>query len=323
MKFKLPITLIAILALGGGLALYILRSGHASASESTSTEQAREEHHEHESLTDQKTSIPAEVAKREGIVTAIAGPVTIQETVSVYGSVKLNSDHIARAVPRFGGMVLKASKGLGDTVAAGEVVAQVETNQSLTSIEVKAPISGVVIDRDVNIGETIADGTALYTIADLSDVWVDLNVPKRDQGRIRVGQHVTIHADDGGVDAEGVLSWISPISSPEAQTLIARVVLQNTGQRWRPGLYVKAEITLSEQTVPVGIKEAALQTMEENRVVFSVEGDLYRIRPLKLGRRGAGWVEVLEGLRPGESYVIENSFLIKADIGKAGAAHAD
>jgi len=323
MKFKLPITLIAILALSGGLALYILKSGHSNASESASTEEAKEEHHEHESLADQKTSIPAEVAKREGIVTAVAGPVSILETVSVYGSVKLNSNRIARAVPRFGGMVLKASKGLGDTVSAGEVVAQVETNQSLTSIEVKAPISGVVIDRDVNVGETIADGTALYTIADLSDVWVDLNVPKRDQGRIRVGQHVTIHADDGGVDAEGVLSWISPISSPEAQTLIARVVLQNTEQRWRPGLYVKAEITLSEQTVPIGVKESALQTMDERSVVFTLDGDVYHVRPLKLGRRGTTYAEVLEGLKPGEAYVIENSFLIKADIGKAGAAHED
>lgn len=273
------------------------------------------------SAPEMQTTITAEAAQRGGVVVEPAGPAAMSETISVYGAVKLNANRIARAVPRFGGIVREARKALGDTVVADETVALLETNQSLTTIAVKAPIAGIIVDRDVNAGETVGDGVALYTIADLSEVWVDLNVPKRDQARVKVGQAVVIHADDGGSEAKGTISWISPVSSPEAQTLIARVVLPNPEQRWRPGLYVKAEITLAEETVPVAVKESALQTLFDFTVVFSQHGDLYQARPLELGRRGGGYVEVLKGLKPGESYVTENSFLIKADIGKSGASH--
>ncbi len=268
-----------------------------------------------------QVTITADAAARAGVVAEAAGPATMSEALSVYGQVKLNANKVARAVPRFGGIIREARKSLGDSVQAGEVVAILETNQSLATIEVKAPIAGIIVDRDVNAGETVTDGAVLYTIADLADVWVDLNVPKRDQARVKVGQSAVIHADDGGTEATGKVSWISPVSSAEAQTLVARVVLTNADQRWRPGLFVKAAISLSEEPVPVAVKESAIQTLFDFTVVFSQHGDLYQARPLELGRRGGGYVEVLKGLKVGERYVTENSFLIKADIGKSGASH--
>jgi len=268
-----------------------------------------------------QTTLTAETAARSGLAVEPAGPARITETLAVYGQVKLNANKIARAVPRFGGIVREARKATGDNVTAGEVVAVVETNQSLVTIEVKAPIAGVIIERQVNAGETVADGVALYTIADFSEVWVDLNVRRRDQSRLKIGQPVVIHADDGGPDATGTISWISPTSSAEAQTLIARVVLDNDEQRWRPGLFIRADITVAEENVPVAVKEAALQTLFDFTVVFSQHGETYQARPLELGRRGGGFVEVLKGLAAGELYVTENSFLIKADIGKSGASH--
>lgn len=268
-----------------------------------------------------QTTIIADAATRAGVVVEAAGPAIMSESLSVYGQVKLNANQVARAVPRFGGIVREARKAIGDTVAAGEVVALVETNQSLATIEVKAPLAGVIVDRDVNAGETVGDGAAFYTIANLDDVWVDLNVPKRDHGRVKVGQAVIIEADDGGEAAIGTVAWIAPTGSAEAQTLTARVVLPNLQHRWHAGLFVKAEITLSESTVPVAVKESALQTLFDFVVVFSRHNELYQARPLELGRRSGGYVEVLKGLKAGERYVTENSFLIKADIGKSGASH--
>ncbi len=268
-----------------------------------------------------QVTIGAEAAHRAGVVVETARPATMAETLEVYGQVKLNSDRIARAAPRFGGIVREVRKVLGDTVAAGEVVALVETNQSLVTIGVKAPIAGIIVDRDANAGETVTDGAALYTIADLSEVWVDLNVPKRAQARVKTGQSAAIHADDGGPEAAGTVSWISPIGSAEAQTLTARIVLDTASGRWRPGLFVKGRISLAEERVPVAVKESAVQALFDFTVVFSQHGDLYQARPLELGRRSGGYVEVLKGLRAGERYVTENSFLIKADIGKAGASH--
>lgn len=268
-----------------------------------------------------QTTMHPSAAQRAGVVSEIAGPATLAETLPVYGHIQLNANRVARAAPRFGGIVRAAHKALGDTVAAGEVVALVETNQSLVTIEVTAPLAGVVIDRDVNPGETVADGAALYTIADLSEVWLDLNIPKRDHARVKVGQSVVIHADDGGPAAHGTVAWLSPFSSADAQTATARVALANADQRWRPGLFVKADLLLAEHPVAVAVKESALQTLYDFTVVFSQHGELYQARPLELGRRGNGFAEVLKGLAPGERYVTENSFLIKADIGKSSASH--
>lgn len=268
-----------------------------------------------------QTTIGADAAKRAGVAVEPAGPATMTETLGVYGQVKLNADKIALAVPRFSGAVREARKALGDPVAAGEVLAVVEANQSLVPFEVKAPISGVIVDRAVTSGGTASEGQALYTIADLSTVWVELNVPKRDQSRVKVGQSVSLHPDDGGPDVTGKIAWLSPFGSVEGQTFTARVVVPNPDGRWRPGLFIKADITLGEQTVPVAVKESGLQTLFDFTVVFSQHGDLYQARPLELGRRGGGYVEVLKGLKAGERYVTENSFLIKADIGKSGASH--
>lgn len=267
-----------------------------------------------------QTTIATDAAQRAGVVAGPAGPAALAETLAVYGQVKLNADRIARATPRFAGIVREARKSLGDPVSAGEVVALVEANESLSTFEVKAPRAGIIVERAATAGEAVAEGASLYTIADLSDVWIDLNISRGDQSRVRAGQPVVLHVD-GGPDTAGTIAWLSPLGSAETQTLIARVNLPNTDGRWHPGLFVKADITVATHDVPVAVKESALQTLFDFDVVFSQHGDLYQARPLELGRRHGGWVEVLKGLKAGESYVIENSFLIKADIGKSGASH--
>ena len=88
-----------------------------------------------------------------------------------------------------------------------------------------------------------------------------------------------------------------------------------------PGLFIKAEIALGEKVVDVAVRESGVQSLFDFTVVFSQHGELYQARPLELGRRGSGFVEVLKGLEAGERYVVENSFLVKADIGKSGASH--
>lgn len=270
-----------------------------------------------------QTTISAAATSRAGVTVEPAGPATIRETLAVYGQIKLNADKLSRAVPRFAGLVREARKSLGDSVAAGEVVAVVETNSTLALIEVRAPLAGTVVERAVQPGETVAEGAALYTVADLSTVWIDLALPQRDAARVRVGQPIALHLDatDPSAATPATIAWLSPTASADAQTLTARVVLPNPDARWRPGLFVTADLVLAETTVPVAVKASALQTLFAFTVVFSQHGEIYQARPLTLGRRSGGFVEVLSGLRAGESYVVENSYLIKADIGKAGAEH--
>lgn len=270
---------------------------------------------------DLQTTIAAAATQRAGVTVEAAGPAMMTETLAIYGRVKLDANRVARVTPRFAGLVREARKSVGDSVSAGEVVAIIEANQSLAPFEVKAPIAGVVIERTITTGEAAAEGAALYTLADYSSVWIDLQLPPRDAARVRVGQAVTLQPNDGGPAVTGRVAWLAPFADPETQTLTARVIQPNSEGRWRPGLFVQAEITLAEFTVPVAVKDAGLQTFFDFTVVFSQHGEIYQARPLTLGRRSSGFAEVLKGLAAGERYVVENSFLIKADIGKSGASH--
>ncbi len=267
-----------------------------------------------------QTVITAEAAAKAGVQVTLAAPANLDERLEVYGRVSLDLDSVRRANARFAGVVVEARKSLGDKVAAGEVVARLENSQTLVSVEVKAPGAGVVIARTATAGEVVAEGAALYTIAGLDKVWVELEIPSKDLGRVKAGQAVVLHADEGEA-TQGVIASVAPLVSAENQTAVARVVVLNPDGRWRPGGFVKGAVTLSSSRAPVTVKTSALQTLFGFDVVFSQHGDVYQARPLELGRRSGDRVEVLKGLAAGETYVSEGSFLIKADIGKTGASH--
>jgi cobalt-zinc-cadmium efflux system membrane fusion protein len=89
----------------------------------------------------------------------------------------------------------------------------------------------------------------------------------------------------------------------------------------QPGMRLMAEVVIAETEVPLTVQESGLQSFRDFTVVYAKVGDTYEVRMLELGRRDGERVEVLGGLRPGEIYVSDNSFLIKADIDKSGASH--
>ena len=213
------------------------------------------------------------------------------------------------------------TKHLGDEVAKNEVLAVVESNESLQSYPVKAQIAGTVTAKNITVGEFVSELTTLYTVADLSSVWVDLNVYRQDFAKLRVGQKLLVDAgpDSGAVAAE--ISYLSPFGAENTQSLLARAVVPNPRGELRPGLFVTARVVLEVPEVALAVPPAAVQLLEEREVVFVRAGDTFTARPVKLGRRSEAWLEVLTGLKPGENYVAKNSFLLKAELGKAAAEH--
>ena len=102
-----------------------------------------------------------------------------------------------------------------------------------------------------------------------------------------------------------------------SQSTVARAPLNNADGLWRPGSAVTARITVGRQPVALAVPVGALQTVEDQDVVYVQEGDTYRTRPVKTGQRDATQVEILDGLKAGELVVVEQSFLVKADIEKS------
>lgn len=268
-----------------------------------------------------RTTMTPEAVQSSGIVIETAGPAKIKTTIKVNGRVQPNEDHMTHVIPRYPGIVKKIHKRLGDAVAKDEVVAVVESNESLQSYEVKSSIAGTVIGKEVRQGEFVKEGEVIYSVADLGTVWVDLSVHRKDFDRLKVGESVTIFAGEGVTTATGTVSYISPFGAEDTQTMLARVELPNPTGKWRPGLFVTGEIVVEEADVPVAVKTSALQTFRDWEVVFMQHGGMFEIAILELGRRDGEWAEVVSGLNAGQKYAVENSFIIKADILKSGASH--
>jgi cobalt-zinc-cadmium efflux system membrane fusion protein len=215
--------------------------------------------------------------------------------------------------------VTEVRRDTGDVVSRGEVLGLVETNESLRSIAIEAPISGRIVNRNIQVGQ-VTGSQPLFVIADLDEVWVQLDVFGRDLGRIAAGQAVTIRSLDGTVH-EGTIDWVSPLVAHGSQSVRARVRLPNPDGALRAGQFVRARVVVEETQVPLAVRRSALQTFRDFDVVYARVGDVYEVRMLELGRSDDVHIEVLGGLSEGEIYVTANSYLVKADIEKSGASH--
>lgn len=266
-----------------------------------------------------RTTIPAATARDAGVVVEAAGPAMIREVVPLLGTVAMDGNRLASVRARFPGIVRSVSAQLGQTVKAGQALATIEGNESMRNYAVTAPIGGVVLARSTNVGDVAGDG-ALFEIADLSRVWVDLRAIGSDADRLAPGQAVRMRSATGDTAAEATIETILPIAT-SGQGVIARLVIPNEDGRWRPGMAVSAEVTVSSREVPLAVKESGLQPFRDFTVVFAQVGDTYEVRMLELGDRDGDHAEVLGGLKPGTPYVSGNSFLIRSDIEKSGASH--
>ena len=208
---------------------------------------------------------------------------------------------------------------MGESVQKGQTLAAIESNESLNSYNITAPISGVLTTRNANPGEH-TEGRNLFTIMDSSSVWAELSLFPADRARVQISSPVMISAAVGESVIQGVISQIS-ITAEANQAILARVVLDNPAGVFVPGMFVTGEIVVAEHSVPLAVKRIGLQAFRDFTVVYAKVGDDYEVRMLDLGSQDSEWVEVLSGLDPGTVYVTANSYLIKADIEKSGASH--
>ncbi len=266
-----------------------------------------------------RTTIAADVARAAGIGTAVAGPGTISDELVLYGAITADATRVRTVHARFAGVIRGVTRNVGDTVRAGDALATIESNESLQSYTVAAPIGGTVTARHAAAGEQ-TDAEALFEIADFSSVWAELDVFARDRPRLATGLPVAVMADTGAT-ATGSIDYLAPVGNRASQSVKARVVLDNADGRWTPGQFVEARVTIGTTPVELAVPLSALQRFRDFDVVFARVADTYEVRMLELGRRDAHVVEVLDGLAPGTEYVVDNSYLIKADIEKAGASH--
>ena len=194
-----------------------------------------------------------------------------------------------------------------------------EPDGSLTRFEIRAPFAGSIIARNVQRGEVVAEDTAIFKVADLCTVWLDLHVPDRELRRICTGQCVTLLKPAEVRGLRGKVEYVHPIVDGRSRTVLVRVTLSNSEGLLRPGQFVTACVAAEEVTVPVVVPREAIQYLNDEPVVFVREEGEFVARAVVLGGSTANRVAVTSGLSPGEQVATRNSFLLKSEVEKRSA----
>jgi len=201
---------------------------------------------------------------------------------------------------------------------------------------VRSPIAGVVADRQVTAGQTVEPTAKLFSVADLSEVWVTGALHDKDVAAVRRGMNAVVNVQ-GILNGtfKGQVVQIGPQVDEKTRTLPVRVALRNVpmaGDRdsyaLRPGMFAMVDLEMSRKSGIVVVSAAAAQSVGGQAVVFVetplTEGAAFQRRPVVLGARDGDVVEVLEGLAPGERVVIANAYLLKSEFerSKISPGHA-
>lgn len=216
---------------------------------------------------------------------------------------------------------------LGAPVALGETD---DHAKDTSLVALRAPASGTVTERGVNAGAGIEAGQSLFTIANLSTIWVIANVPEAQVGSVRVGTPAEVRSAALGASAvAGRVSYINPQLNEETRTAQVRVEVGNTGGRLKAGMFVEVGFQAGS-TAAAGeelmIASSAAQRVGDRTIVFmpkDEEPGHFEVRDVELGGESSGYRKVLSGLALGERVVTKGGFalktqLLKGEIGEDG-----
>ena len=195
------------------------------------------------------------------------------------------------------------------------IVAMEKSHTVPIAIEWSAPRDGIVLERNAVEGMRAQPGSVLFRVADISVVWAMVDVAERDLGAIAVGQPVAIKARSfAGREFQGKISVVYPQVNRETRTARVRIELPNSDFALLPDMYVDAEINTGSPEPVLSIPDSAvLDTGSKQAVLVDKGQGRFEPRDVKLGRRGAGYVEVREGVSAGEPVVVSANFLIDAE----------
>ncbi len=283
--------------------------GHGNADEHASHAGEEKDIHANE-ITLSDTAV-----KLAGIVVSEAAVGSIKEKIVLNGEISFNEEKMIHVTPRFSGIAKEAKYNIGDFVNAGDIVAVIESNESMSHYSCKSSIAGWVIKKHIVPGEHVSSDESIYVIADMNTVWVNLSVYIKDAHKVNVGQKVILTMSGNNLTTEGVIRYITPMIDSETRRVTARVVLPNPKKVWRPGAFVNATVQSGNGAMGVLVKKEAVQIVNDKAVVFIEEKkNTYRQVSVETGESDSDNIVILQGITNGTRYVSNGAFELKAQI---------
>ena len=231
----------------------------------------------------------------------------VQEARAAVETARVDVSHIRDEMRAFGAPVPEGEKH--------------NHNKDTSLVAVRAPVSGTVIERLVNIGAGVEAGKPLFTIGNLSTVWVIANVPEAQISRVHVGTPVEITASALGDVSQGRVAYIDPQLNEDTRTARVRIEMPNAGERLKTGMFVQVgfQAGASTEGQELVIKSEALQRIGDRTVVFipkEQEPGAFEIREVQVGAESGGYTRLLAGLEVGQKVVTKGSFTLKTQMMK-------
>jgi cobalt-zinc-cadmium efflux system membrane fusion protein len=186
-------------------------------------------------------------------------------------------------------------------------------------LPVRSPIGGVITEKHAIVGELADPSRSLYTVADLSSVWVMVDINEKDLARVHKGQAATVAVGAfPDLKLKGRITYIADLVNESTRTVKARIEVANPGRKLKPEMFATVELSLPADAPPVvAIPEDALQDLDGNKVVFVTEKDAeFAARQVQAGRATGGMIEIVAGLKEGERYAVKGAFILKSELKK-------
>lgn len=267
-----------------------------------------------------------EVAVRNlGIETVEALETDFEETIFAIGRIRAVPTRNAVVSSRIAGRVVEIKKIEGDLVEKGEEIVLVESLQPGNPppvITLKAPIAGMVTESHTRLGEPIEPAKELLDIIDLTKVWAIAQVPEAEVGKLDVGSkaHIRMPAMNGD-SFDGTLIRFGTAADETAGTLEAVFEIDNAESRLRPGMRAEFSIVVSTRRDVMSVPRESIQGDPTKRIVFVKDYELpnaFVRAPVLLGQQNEEFVEIINGLFPGDEVVTEGSYSLAFAGGGSG-----
>jgi len=298
-------------------------AGHAAVEEAThedhtghdhAVEEAKHDESEDHAEHDHASQSHEEHAELE-IETVTGG--LVERMASFPAEIQINRDRAAAVSPKYAGTVREVCVEIGDTVKKGDLLATLESRETLANYPVKAPLAGTVVSRGKSVGELAGEDVVLFEIVDLSSVWVEIHVFPQYRHAVEKGATVHLIAPDGD-EVEALIDYVSPLIDPDTRTMKARCVLTGAGDDFSPGMFVRAQMAVESVHAPVRVESVAVQTINGETIVFIQDEHGTEPRDVTVGISDGEFTEIQSGLKPGETYVAHGAFNLKAELVTSG-----
>ena len=279
-------------------------------------------HEEKEETITEKTNEVELTKESQGIIDIKTVEVklsTFMDKISVIGQIAQDVEQTTHVVSPETGILREKMLEIGSIVKKDDVLCVIKTNGINSFLEIKAPISGIIIGDFSKVGDKVDSVSSIYTIADLSKLWATFDVHEKDIAKVRLGREVLVYSIAYPEKTFfGKITFISTRVDETTRTIKIRTAVKNPDFSLMLGMFVTGEIIVENEEKNFILPASAVQIMGDKRVVFAkIDDELFQMKEVKIKSETKDEVGIIEGLKEGDSVVTEGAFFLKSDLLKS------